>query len=146
MGQTELDLSGVHFTSGIEYEFPRGTKLGAGQFAVLVSNPTAFAAKYPGVPIAGSYTGRLSNSGETLTLVHAVGTPIFNVNFSDSPPWPQSADGSGFSLVPINPSLNADPADPANWRASSAPGGSPGADDAPINIQPVGDQRDSNPH
>src|SRR3989475_9899058 len=45
-----------------------------------------------------------------------------------------SADGTGFSLVPVNPNLDPDPNSPLNWRASTVIGGSPGADDPPSGI------------
>jgi hypothetical protein len=137
VASTNLELSGVHFTNGIDYTFPVGTFVAPGQFAVLVSNPTAFANKYPGVSVDGVYTNKLSNSGETVTLVHAAGAPIFSVHYDTRPPWPASADGTGFSLVPVNPNLNPDPNNPVNWRASSVVGGSPGADDPSLNIGPV---------
>lgn len=137
VGNGELDLSGVQFTAGIRFTFPLGTRLAPGEFVVLVSNPFGFASRYPGVPFDGVYTGQLSNSGERVTLSHAVGTTIFSVRYSDVEPWPVSADGGGFSLVPVNPNLNPAPDDPANWRASSVVGGSPGSDDAPVNIPPV---------
>ena len=137
VGPVELDLSGVRITDGVAFTFPNGTKLAPAHFAVLVSDPTAFTARYPGVPISGVYTGQLGNSGERVTVAHAVGTPIFSVSYSDSPPWPISADGQGFSLVPVNANLNPDPVNPASWRASSRVEGSPGADDTPVNIQPV---------
>ncbi|PYM14579.1 MAG: hypothetical protein DME18_06385 [Verrucomicrobia bacterium] len=132
-----LELSGVHFTNGIGYTFPIGTFVNPGQFLVLVSNPTAFASKYPGVRVDGVYTNHLSNSGEAVTLVHVTGSPIFSVNYGTRPPWPTSADGAGFSLVPVNPNLNPDPDNPLNWRASTVIGGSPAADDPSSNIPRV---------
>jgi hypothetical protein len=134
---TNLELSGLYFTNGISYTFPVGTFLAAGHFFVLVSNPAAFTNRYPAVHVDGVYTGKLSNSGETLTLVHVTGAPIFSVNYGTRPPWPSSPDGTGFSLVPVNPNLNPDPANPLNWRASAVIGGSPGADDPPLNIPRV---------
>ncbi len=125
----DVDLSGVYFTNGIRFAFPQGAKLAAGQFAVLASNPTNFASRYPGVPIAGVYSGNLANGGETITLLHAVGTPLFTMIYDDQAPWPQAADGQGFSLVTTKTSTPTDPNDPANWRASTRLGGSPGADD-----------------
>lgn len=133
----EMDLSGVHFTTGIVFSFPLGSKLGAGQFAVLASNPVQFQKKYPGGPITGTYMGRLSDGGETITLVHATGTTITTVAYGDQAPWPTTPDGGGFSLVPRNSNLSLDPADPANWRASTRIGGSPGSDDPPPNISVV---------
>jgi hypothetical protein len=137
VGSTELDLSGVQFTDGVQFNFPIGTRLDPGAFVVLAGDSNAFVQTYPAVPIHGVYSGRLSNSGERLTLSHAVGTPIFSVRYYDTEPWPISPDGAGFSLVPVNPNLNVAPDDPVNWRASSAPGGSPGRDDPSSNIPTI---------
>ena len=125
----QLDLSGVSLTNGIHFIFPAGTRLAPGGFAVLVSNPAEFPLKYTNVPVFGVYSGHLSNSGEALALVDAAGSNIVSLVYDDNAPWPQSADGLGFSLVPMNPNLNPAPNNSANWRASSAVGGSPGADD-----------------
>ena len=101
---------------------------------MLVSNPTAFTNKYPGERVDGVYTNNLSNAGQTVALVHAAGAAIFSVKYGTRPPWPSSADGTGFSLVPVNPNLNPDPNNPLNWRASTVIGGSPGADDPSSSI------------
>ena len=124
----------MRFTNGIAYTFPVGKFVAPGQFIVLVSDPVAFAAKYPAVAVDGIYTNKLANTGETLALVHLTGQPIFKVGYGTQPPWPAAADGAGFSIVPANPNLNPDPNNPANWRASTVIGGSPGTDDAPSNI------------
>jgi hypothetical protein len=137
VASTNLELSGVRFTNGILFTFPIGTFVAPGQFVVLVSNPAAFTNKYPGARVDGVYTNRLSNGGETVALTHVTGAPIFSVNYGTRPPWPPAADGEGFSLVPVNPNFNPDPANPLNWRASAVIGGSPGADDAPANIPRV---------
>ena len=134
VASTNLELSGLYFTNGINYTFPVGTFLAPGHFIVLVSNPAAFTNRYPSVHVDGVYTGKLSNSGETVSLVHATGTPIFSVNYGTKAPWPASPDGTGFSLVPVNPNLNPNPDSPLNWRASSVIGGSPGTDDPSPNI------------
>lgn len=137
VGATELDLSGVHFTNGVSFTFPVGRRLAPGKFAVLVSDRDAFTNRYPGVAVAGVYSGKLSNSGERLTLVHAAGGPIFDVTYNNAAPWPPSADGVGFSLVPANANANPDPDSFANWRASTLPGGSPGVDDPALNVPAV---------
>ncbi|MFN7141450.1 MAG: lamin tail domain-containing protein, partial [Limisphaerales bacterium] len=133
----DRDLSGVHFTSGIQFTLSNGTVLGPGEFVVLVNNPTEFARKYPHVAIGGVYSGRLSNGGEKVTLTHAAGAPLFSVTYSDSAPWPTAPDGHGFSLVPLNANFNPDPNNAIHWRASSNLGGSPGADDPTPNIPAV---------
>jgi len=97
-----------------------------------------FRAKYgvPGnVPVLGPYSGSLQDGGERLTLSHSLGGTIFSVAYADVAPWPATPDGFGFSLVPKVP--GATPDDGAKWRASAAPGGSPGADDPEPAIPPV---------
>lgn len=133
----QLDLSGVHFSDGVSFRFPNGTRLEPNQFLVLVSHADSFANKYPNLRIDGIFTNNLANSGERLALSHATGNVFGNVTFSDDPPWPQSADGNGFSLVVLNPNTRTTPPTSVGWRASARIGGSPGADDPVINIHNV---------
>jgi hypothetical protein len=132
-GTNTLDLSGLTFTSGITFTFTNGTLLAPGQFFVLARNAAAFAAKYPGVPLRGIYTGKLDNGGEKVALSTALGTPVFSVTYSDRYPWPVTPDIANFSLVPVNPGASQAPDKGSAWRASTNPGGSPNADDpAPV--------------
>ncbi len=124
-----LDLSGVQFTNGVTYTFPDGKTLPPNAFVVLVSNPVEFAKRYPGVQIDGAYTGKLSNSGERLTLVHAAGGVILDFDYADNAPWPSAPDGLGFSLVLRNPASPVQTYGADEWRASTLPLGSPGVDD-----------------
>jgi hypothetical protein len=131
-GTNTLNLSGLTFV-GINFTFPNGTLLAPGQFLVLAASATNFAAKYPGVDLRGVYSGQLANGGEALTLAHPLGAIIFSVAFNDELPWPLTPDNYDHSLVPRNPGLTQAPDNGADWRASTNPGGSPGADDpAPI--------------
>ncbi len=136
-GNSERNLSGAHFTNGIAYAFPNGITLAPGHFIVLVSDPSAFTNKYPGIAFDGVYTNKLSNSGETVAIVHASGGLLASATYGDQAPWPQAADGGGFSLVVKDANANSDPTDPANWRASFRAGGSPGIDDPTANVLPV---------
>src|SRR6267154_1164873 len=43
------NISGWHFTKGIEFTFPTNTTLGAGAYLVVAADRTAFTNKYPGV-------------------------------------------------------------------------------------------------
>ncbi len=91
---------------------------------VLVSNPDAFAQRYPAVKIGGVYQGKLSNKGETLSLKGVNGEIIFSITYNDENGWPLSPDGSGDSLELIDPAKNLNA--PQNWRASETLYGSPG--------------------
>ena len=137
VGSVELDLSGINFTNGLEYSFPNGTRLAPGAFYVVVQNPTEFAKKYPAVRIDGRFTNNLANSGERLSYVHAAGALIQQFTFDDQAPWPTTADGGGFSIVPRTADINADYSNAASWRASAQVGGSPGRDDPSINIPAI---------
>ncbi len=129
-GSTPVDLSGMTF-EGIEYTFLNGASLAAGARLVLASDflPQAFAFRYPGVTVFGYFGGALNNAGERIALKTPDGNLIFTVDYDDAGGWPTAADGGGFSLEIINP--NGDPDDPANWRQSTQPGGSPGVPSSP---------------
>lgn len=128
-----LELSGLSFANGISYDLPDAT-LAPGARALVVGNEAAFTQRYgEGHAIIGQYqsndSNKLSNNGERLVLNDASGTPIADFNWSHTAPWPDSADGEGYSLVFMCPASN-DPALPQSWRTSALLGGNPGADDA----------------
>jgi hypothetical protein len=128
-GAEDVDVSGYYF-EGITFAFGPGTMVAAGGYVVLVRNPDAFGARYPGVPYDGVYTAKLSNGGEKIRLKNAQGTTLISVDYDDDPPWTFSPDGLGYSLVNIDP--DGDPDEPNNWRPSTNVHGSPGgADPAP---------------
>lgn len=129
-----VELNGCRFDDGILFDFSLHSSVLTippwGRI-VLASNASAFAARYPGVPVAGIFQGgsNLSNSGERLELLSLSGSPVFDFVYDDSSPWPVAPDGGGFSLVLMNPQNNPDPAVPGHWRASIAEGGTPGSSD-----------------
>ncbi len=145
-----LDLSGLSFTQGISFNFdnavPQSRYLPPGSRLLLVANPAAFTSRLPAGPtplIAGTYSGSLSNSGETLTLLAANGAPIKAFAYDDDPPWPTDADGLGRSLVLNLPLANPDHALPLSWRPSPLLHGSPGTPD-PITSPPIAPLADAN--
>jgi hypothetical protein len=129
-GDATLDLTGLYFAGGIDFAFPAHAAIGPGQRLVLAGNPAAFAVRYPGVAVAGSFAGsRLSNGGERLTIKDAAGGEVLSLSYRDDGEWPLGPDGLGWSLVLADPA--SDPDDPRSWRASAAMNGSPGAEDPP---------------
>lgn len=127
-GGSSISLTGANFTTGIVFTFGNVT-LTPGQRIVVVKDAAAFAAAYPGVPIAGVFTGGLKNSSDILTLVDIAGQLITSVTYGDTAPWPTLADGDGASLVLMHPNTVVNVNDPANWRPSVTPGGSPAGTD-----------------
>lgn len=125
-GPSPLDLGGITF-DGIIFRFAEDTPpLAPGARLVLASgfDPKAFAARYPGVVVAGYFQGSLSNGGERIAIKDNRGNIITAVDYDDENGWPKAADGSGYSLEVIDP--DGDPNAPSNWSASGRPGGSPG--------------------
>ncbi len=128
-----IDLTNVQFNTGITYRFPTGFILAPLQRVVIARNEAVFIETYPsaGITIApGTFAGNLSNSGEEVALQGHDGRDILRFTYGDSLPWPPSPDGLGFALVLSAPTSNPDHSVPGNWRASVAPGGSPGGDDS----------------
>jgi hypothetical protein len=128
-GSSPINLAGVRFVTGINFEFP-AMELPAGAYVLVVSNETAFTEFYgAGFNIAGVYTGLLDNAGERLELVDAIGNPIHSFRYEDN--WHEVTDGLGHSLTFLDPSLDplVDWSLASNWLPSSVSGGTPGAGD-----------------
>ncbi len=128
----DLDLTGYHFTDGIEFNFTTNNTvrtLAPGARILLVRNQTAFLRRYPGVAnIAGEFAGALADEGEHIALAGPVEEPIFDISYGDK--WQPLADGYGFSLVLRDENIPpSELGNPASWRLSAALGGSPGGVD-----------------
>ena len=131
-GDAPIELGGIQFADGIEFTFP-DVQLAPGGVVVIVSNQEAFESRYGVVPeVVGQYTGRLENSGEHLLLAGAFGETILDFAYQDD--WYPETDGAGRSLEIRDVQAEPDTwALPASWRASDAPGGTPGvAGPAPV--------------
>jgi hypothetical protein len=130
----------------VEFEFPAGASLAAGQHLVVVNFDPAtdatelasFRTKYgvpAGVSIVGPWSGRLDNAGESIELYKPdapqTSAPdagyvpmvlVERVQYRPVAPWSPAADGTGFSLHRVSASGYAN--DPTNWMAAAP---SPGA-------------------
>lgn len=131
-----IDLTNATFTAGIAFTFPTGTLLAPGARILVVENAAAFGGRYGTAwNVAGEFADatKLANSGEQLVLTGADGAIIFDLTYRDKDPWPEFADGAGFSLTLIRPETRPDLSAPENWR----PGLSPGTTDTlPFNGTP----------
>ncbi len=93
---------------------------------MIVEDVSAFTDRYgDDQPVAGQWTGGLSNSGERITVM--AGTEVIQ-QFTYSDAWYPATDGAGFTLEIID-AASADVTrwnQAASWRASLQVGGSPG--------------------
>jgi hypothetical protein len=145
---TTLDLTGVRFTEGVEFDFSGSdvTSLAPGARVLVVRNAASFVAVHgAGLPVAGIFANAtsLGNSSDKLKLEDADNNTILEFTYRDSAPWPTAPD-TGYSLVLINPAASPDPDLAANWRASSAFGGTPGVEDGrALPANPLGDDNNN---
>lgn len=96
---------------------------------MLASKPSAFYLRY-GLVASGNYRKNLSNGGEHIFLSDGKGIQVISFSYSDDAPWPQEADGFGYSLVPASDFPKMNPGLYSDWRRSGEAGGSPFADDS----------------
>ena len=115
-----FDLSN-YILKGADFTFPEGTIIYPGGFVVVAKDPVVFASTYgSSIPVAGTFSGKLQNNGETLSLVKPGITPdqdivIDQVRYGGQAPWPEAPNGSGPSLQLIDP--RQDNSRVANWAA-----------------------------
>jgi hypothetical protein len=131
-----IDLSGARLIQAMVNESEEGvlfdfasapdTRLGPGQRVLVVEDAAAFGFRYGNqLPVAGQWSGRLSNGGETITL-QVDGVVLQQFAYDDA--WYPQTDGGGFSLEIVDasaPDLNRWSQRPS-WRPSAHMGGSPG--------------------
>jgi len=143
---TELvSLADWRFSDGVDFVFPSGVTIGAGEYLVVAADVNTFMAKYPVVTnVVGGWDGRLSNSGETIELIDDMGVRIDRVRYADQGEWSvrelglpgqydqshrgwvwsEDTDGEGKSLELVNQALPNEYGQ--NWKASTVDDGTPG--------------------
>lgn len=134
-GPAALDLTPLRFTKGIDFDFTNATQtsIASGQYILIVRHRAAFESRYgPDRPIVAEYGGseddKLGNDGEWVKLSYGAGLSVHEWTYSDQAPWPEEADGKGYSVVRRHPhDRQGDLNDPAHWARSRRLGGSPGA-------------------
>ena len=127
----EEDIGGFRITGSVNYIFPPNTVLGAGAYLVVARVPDIIRTNYDITNVLGPWDGaetnRLSTEEGTVQLLNRQGAVLLSVNYEDSPPWPEAADGTGHSLVLARPSYGEN--DFRAWSESDVVGGSPGRAD-----------------
>ena len=126
-GTNSINLTGLVIDSAVYYTFPDNILLPPRQFFVVASKPSKFY-DYYGYVASGNFAGNFSNAGEKILLRKQSGQEVFDFDYYDSSPWPEPADGEGYSLSSdaINPAGN--PVDYTYWVLSVRKDGTPFAD------------------
>ena len=134
ISDSPIHLSGLQFTKGINFNFADSSVigLGPGKSAVLVEDLSAFMMRYPDTDpssIIGEFEGNLNNDGELIELRDSTNSLVRSFTYNDKLPWPEGADGTGYSLVLMAPETNPDHALAENWTASRSLHGAPVGND-----------------
>jgi hypothetical protein len=134
-------------SDGVDFTFPTGLSLAPGEIMIIVPDsisPADFRTKYgisASVQVVGGYTGALDNGGEHVALSKP-GVPLADlsvpqilvddVDYGTATPWPAAPDGTGPALARFVETSYGN--DVANWRASTATGGTPSGvnDSSPV--------------
>lgn len=122
-----VDISGWIFSDNDDlhqFNIPMNTILPVSGRMVLVEDTALFQLRFPLVnnPI-GSFGFGLSSGGEAIRLYDASGRLYQSVVYDNASPWPQGANGNGFTLELVDENGNL--CDGNNW-ADGCPEGSPG--------------------
>jgi hypothetical protein len=112
-----VDISGWNLKDNNDassFIFPIGTLLDPEERLVVVADSILFSATYPSVT---NYIGQISfgfsNDSDEVRLFDNTGLLQVFMEYTDSIPWPEAADGTGRTLELLD--ANSSPSDPANW-------------------------------
>ena len=154
-GNEPVNLQGWRLSGGVDFAFPDVT-IAPNDYLVVAADPDAFAETYGQPADVGSWTGRLSNSSDTITLRDSTDRRVDRVTYADEGDWAQRGrgpvdrghmgwvwlddhDGGGKSLELVNSQLLNEYGQA--WQASEQDLGTPGransrsvADAAPLII------------
>ena len=123
-----VDVGNWQIAGGVDFSIPSGRMIPAGGYLVIAKDAARLHDSYPQLDASnavGNYSGRLSNSGESLTLMKPATFAIDDVfppievdsaRYRDSGRESEWADGGGSSLELRDP--ESDNNIPANWAAS----------------------------
>jgi hypothetical protein len=128
-----INLRGSKFVAGVDFSFATNWNscLAPGQRMVLVKDLFAFQQLFgTDIPVAGIYAGRLDVSGEKIALSAPDASAIISFAYKTRPPWPLAPAGKNLALVLAHPDFGLD--NPAAWRVSSSPDGTPGRSDSTV--------------
>ena len=107
-GTEAVNLNGWSFSDGISFSFNGNATIAPGGYLVVGANATYLASAYPGINVAGEFTGTLANEGELLRLEDDQGNLVDEVDYAIGGDWPKLAKGGGSSLELIHPDMDND--------------------------------------
>jgi len=119
----EIAIGNYYLSGAIQFTFPVGASIDAGEYILLVANPDRFS---DFIGDMYSWTmGHLNNNGDLIRLSNDSGIGVIDLTYSVLDPWPSKTGVSNLSIELIDPYL--DMSDSQSWRHSFSDGGTPGS-------------------
>jgi len=91
VGTDDIDLTGYSFAQGINFAFPEGVLLPAGESLYVVSTQPETDTNQM---LWQWDSGKLANEGETIELISQEGITVDQVSYKPTAPWPVVANGA----------------------------------------------------
>ncbi len=126
-GAKPVVLTNLRLAGGIQFDFASSLlseSLDPGNSVLVVSNLAAFTLRYgSGLPVAGVFSGHLSNLGDTVEL-RLGDTLLRQLAYSSTGAWPSLPNDGGYSILRSQPSADTSTDSlPASWTAGTRHGG-----------------------
>jgi hypothetical protein len=108
------------------FNIPLNTVIPPSGRIVILFDSLLFTNRFPSVTnYVGQFNFGLSSNGDAIRLFDATGRLYQSVIYDDLLPWPQGANGNGYTLELVN--ANGNLSDGSNWQ-NGCPEGSPGSE------------------
>jgi hypothetical protein len=117
-----VSLAGWKLNRAVDFTFPAGAVLAAGDYLIVAENPAAAIAAHslPTAKVFGPWSGNLSHSSDRIVLEDAAGNPADDVTFYSEGRWADAANAGGSSLELRDPRADNNTAE--SWAASDESG------------------------
>jgi hypothetical protein len=124
-----IDISNWKFRDDDDthnFNIPLNTVIPPSGRIVILFDSLLFTNRFPSVTnYVGQFNFGLSSNGDAVRLFDATGRLYQSVIYDDLLPWPQGANGNGYTLELVN--ANGNLSDGSNWQ-NGCPEGSPGSE------------------
>jgi hypothetical protein len=113
-----VDLAGWRLNRAVDFTFPPGASIGAGDYLIVAENPAAATSAHslPAAKVFGPWSGSLSHSSDRIVLEDAAENPADDVTFFSEGRWAAAANAGGSSLELRDPRADNNIAE--SWAAS----------------------------
>ncbi len=118
--ESSVNLQGFALGDLVSYTFG-DTVLASANVIVVAKHSDKFEEAFGFSPLQWDSNTGLSNSGSVIYLRDTINTIIDSVSYEDNVPWPEEADGFGYSLSLCDPTGNNDFG--LDWRLANTPVG-----------------------